>query len=90
MILVDVEAPSLGRDYQFSLDENSPVELLLDEGQELHLQVEYPTFVFAPVNKGETGGEIWVIIDGKQVGGCRLIYDSDVALLLPQEETDSG
>ena len=31
MILVDVEAPSLGRDYQFSLDENSPVEQLLDE-----------------------------------------------------------
>ena len=79
-----------GREKYAVLKPEEKVELLLDEGQELHLQVEYPRFVFAPVNKGETGGEIWVIIDGKQVGGCRLIYDSDVALLLPQEETDSG
>ncbi|HIT66477.1 MAG TPA: hypothetical protein IAB61_04435 [Candidatus Merdisoma merdipullorum] len=41
MILVDVEAPSLGRDYQFSLDENSPVELLLDEIVEMISQKEH-------------------------------------------------
>ena len=68
----------------------SSIELLLEPEQELCLKVEYPRFVFAPVNKGETGGKIWVIIDGKQVGECRLVYERDVDLLLPEEETDSG
>ena len=66
------------------------VELLLDGSQAISLQVEYPRFVFAPVNKGETGGTIWVIINGKTVGSCPLVYDRDVALQLPEEETDSG
>ncbi len=65
------------------------LELLLDDGQEVSLQVEYPRFVFAPVNKGETGGIIWVIMNYKKVGSCQLVYDNDVALYVPQEEKDS-
>ena len=68
----------------------SSIELLLDPEQELTLKVEYPRFVFAPVNKGETGGTIWVIIDGDTVGSCPLIYENDVPLYIPQEEKDSG
>ena len=68
----------------------SSIELLLDPEQELSLKVEYPRFVFAPVNKGETGGTIWVIIDGVTVGSCALVYEDQVPLYIPQEEKDSG
>ncbi len=79
-----------GREESARLVPESSIELLLDPGQELVLKVEYPRFVFAPVNKGETGGTIWVIIDGETLGSCPLIYENDVPLYLPQEETDSG
>ncbi len=41
MILVEVEVPSLGRDYQFSLDENSKVDSLLEEILEMISQKEH-------------------------------------------------
>ena len=79
-----------GREKTARLVPESSIELLLEPGQELVLKVEYPRFVFAPVNKGETGGRIWVIIDGDTVGSCPLIYENDVPLYIPQEEKDNG
>ena len=43
MILVEIEVPSLGRDYQFSLDESSRVDLLLEEITEMICQKEHCT-----------------------------------------------
>lgn len=79
-----------GLESSVNLVPEAGIELLLDEEQELTLQAEYPRFVFAPVNKGETGGTIWVIIDGEKVGSCRLIYEKDVGLYVPQEENGGG
>lgn len=40
MILVDLEVPSLGRNYQFSLDEDTSVNLLIIEIAEMICQKE--------------------------------------------------
>ena len=79
-----------GMERSVKLVPEEAVELLVDESREIVLEVEYPRFVFAPVNKGETGGAISVIINGKEAGSCRLIYERDVPLYIPQEEKDSG
>ena len=64
------------------------VEIYTGSGQEISLRAELPRFVFAPVNKGETGGQIWVIINGKIVDGCRLIYAEAAELAVTDGNTD--
>lgn len=59
------------------------LSLFLPKDQEVTLRVELPQFVFAPVNKGETGGQIWVIINGETVGSCDLIYEKTVQQARP-------
>lgn len=43
MVLVDLEVSSLGRTYQFSLDEDTPVSLLIIEIAEMICQKEHCT-----------------------------------------------
>lgn len=67
-----------GEGAEVSLVPAESMILFLPKSQEVTLRVELPQFVFAPVNKGETGGQIWVIINGELVGSCELIYERDV------------
>lgn len=64
------------------------IELYTGSGQQISLRAEMPRFVFAPVNKGETGGQIWVIINGKIIDGCSLIYAEDAELAVTARNTD--
>ena len=57
----------------------SGMELYLSGDRQVCLRAEMPRFVFAPLNKGETAGRIWVIINEKTVGSCALVYEKDVA-----------
>ncbi|MGN0982006.1 MAG: D-alanyl-D-alanine carboxypeptidase family protein [Candidatus Limivicinus sp.] len=57
-------------------------------GQKISLRAELPRFVFAPVNRGETGGQIWVIINGKIIDGCRLIYVEGAELAVGDKNRD--
>ena len=41
MILVDLEVPSLGRIYNFNLDENAKIAILIDELVEMTCQKEH-------------------------------------------------
>lgn len=66
------------------------IEIYTGSGRQVSLRAELPRFVFAPVNKGETGGEIWVIINGKIVDGCKLIYEESVTLALAARNKDTG
>lgn len=66
------------------------IELYTGKGQNISLRAELPRFVFAPINKGETGGQIWVIINGKIVDGCRLIYTEDVELAAVNRNKNGG
>lgn len=66
------------------------IEIYTGKGQNVSLRAELPRFVFAPINKGETGGQIWVIINGKIVDGCRLIYAEDAELAVVDRNTDGG
>lgn len=66
------------------------IQLYTGEGLQVSLRAEMPRFVFAPVNKGETGGQIWVIINGKIVDGCRLIYAGGAELAAAAKNTDNG
>ena len=50
------------------------MELFLPKETEVKLVAELPEIVFAPVNSGETAGQIWVIIDDEIIGSCELIY----------------
>lgn len=64
------------------------IELYSGAGRQISLRAELPRFVFAPVNKGETGGQIWVIINGKIVDGCKLIYNESAELAVAARNTD--
>ena len=57
--------------------------MLVPSDKEIELRAELPLFVFAPINSGETAGEICVIIEGKTVAACPLVYDADIALAYP-------
>lgn len=63
------------------------IALYCGSGQQISLRAELPRFVFAPVNKGETGGEIWVIINGNIVDGCKLIYSESAELAVAARNT---
>lgn len=47
----------------------------------LHAVAELPHFVFAPVEKGQPAGKLSIILDGKFVGECPLVYAEDAAQL---------
>ena len=64
------------------------IELYTGSGRQISLRAEMPRFVFAPVNKGETGGQIWVIINGKIIDGCGLVYAEGAELAVPARNTD--
>ena len=64
------------------------IEVYTGRGRQISLRAELPRFVFAPVNKGETGGQIWVIINGKIVDGCKLIYSDGAELAVTVKNTD--
>ena len=64
------------------------IEVYTGSGQQISLRAEMPRFVFAPVNKGETGGQIWVIINEKIIDGCSLIYAEDAELAVTARNTD--
>ena len=53
-------------------------ELYLPPGSKAEIRAEVPHFVFAPIEKGETGGRSWYIIDEKPVGECPLVYEDSV------------
>ncbi len=54
------------------------LDLFLPKSAEVELRAEMPQFVFAPINLGETAGNIWVIINGEPVMSCELVYSADV------------
>ena len=64
------------------------IEVYTGSGQQISLRAEMPRFVFAPVNKGETGGQIWVIINEKIIDGCGLVYAEGAELAVPARNTD--
>ena len=64
------------------------IEIYTGSGRQVSLRAELPRFVFAPVNKGETGGQIWVIINEKIIDGCSLIYAEDAELAVIARNTD--
>ena len=64
------------------------IEVYTGSCRQIVLQAEMPRFVFAPVNKGETGGQIWVIINGKIIDGCSLIYADGAELAVTARNTD--
>lgn len=53
---------------------------LLPKSAEISVVAEMPKFIFAPVKMGETAGQIWFIMKGEKIAGCRLVYAGDVAL----------
>ena len=56
------------------------LKVFVKKGENVELSAELPKFVFAPVNLGETAGEICVIINGKIADGCSLIYAQSAEL----------
>lgn len=66
------------------------IEVYTGGDRQICLRAELPRFVFAPVNQGETGGQIWVIINDEIVDGCRLIYAGGAELAAAAKKTDSG
>jgi len=67
-----------GTEAEVNLIPAQDICLFLPKNQEVVLRVELPQFVFAPVNQGETGGQVWVIINGEIVGSCQLLYEKTV------------
>ena len=50
------------------------LKVFVKRSENVELSAELPKFVFAPVNLGETAGQLCVIIDSKIADGCSLIY----------------
>jgi D-alanyl-D-alanine carboxypeptidase len=69
-----------GKESYVNLMPEDSLELYLGDGHQAKLRVEIPRFIFAPVNKGETGGQIWVIINDEIIGCYPLVYDNTVEL----------
>ena len=59
------------------------VKLLLGKKEKVKLSVQFPSFIFAPVKKGETAGEICVIIDSNVVAKYPLVFADDVVMAYP-------
>lgn len=54
--------------------------VLYNRDSEVHIETDMPRFVFAPVNAGETAGEISVYVDGELTATAQLCYCSGVEL----------
>lgn len=50
------------------------IRVFVNNEQEIKIVAEFPKFVFAPVNLGETAGSLCVIIDEKNIDSCDLVY----------------
>lgn len=82
--LVDLEVPVIsGSRERVRLEPDGPQRLLLDREAALTVEAELPNFVFAPVKKGETAGQIRVIIDGATRAEIPLVYAEDAVQAVP-------
>ena len=57
-----------------------PLELLLPKDAELRLRLELPGYVLAPVRKGEIGGQVTVLRDGRVLGSAALRFTEEVKI----------
>ena len=77
--------PAYGGDRREIELQAEPLELLLPKDAELKLRLELPGYVLAPVRKGEIGGQVTVLRDGRVLGTSALRFAEEVKI----EETRS-
>lgn len=71
--------------------ENLPIkckdfELYCVNDQAVDQNVSIDKFVYAPIKKGDTVGEVRLYIKGEQIGSTDIIADSDVTAVLPNRK----
>lgn len=66
-----------GNDDMVSVEPLTDVTVFVDEDDAVAYRVELPRFVFGPVNRGDTAGQIVVTVNGRDVSKVPLVFMED-------------
>jgi D-alanyl-D-alanine carboxypeptidase len=80
------DIPVISGDIPFvGAETTDEIRLCLSEEESARLEevLELPRFVYAPVSKGNTAGNLLYKLDGKVIAQTKLVYQADAVLRKP-------